>query len=99
MILGRPFIDVARTSNIWKSKPPCPHAVPTAEPTYAMSLDADEPRVAKVVLSGIDSHNGRTIIKGLAIDLGSLEMDSWVFPNILYMVELNCIIGTLLFPL
>ena len=26
---------------------------------------------------------------GFAIDLGSLEMDSWVFPNILYKVELN----------
>ena len=36
---------------------------------------------------------------GFAIDLGSLEMDSWVFPTILYMVELNCIMGTLLFPL
>ena len=35
----------------------------------------------------------------LQIDLGSLEMDSWVFPTILYMVELNCIMGTLLFPL
>ena len=35
-----------------------------------------------------------------AIDLGSLEMDSWVFPNIEYMImELNCFIGTLLFPL
>ena len=34
-----------------------------------------------------------------AIDLGSLEMDSWVFPNIFYMMELNCIIGTLLFSL
>ena len=33
------------------------------------------------------------------MDLGSLEMDSWVFPNILYMVEMNCIIGILLFPL
>jgi len=30
------------------------------------------------------------IYKGFAIDLGSLEMDSWVFPNIVYMVELNC---------
>ena len=41
-------------------------------------------------------------IEGFAIDLGSLEMDSWIFPNIIYvyiyMVELNCIIGTLLFP-
>ena len=33
-----------------------------------------------------------------AIDLGSLEMDSWVFPSILYLMELNCIIG-ILFPL
>ena len=36
---------------------------------------------------------------GFVIDLGCLEMDSWVFPNILYMVELNCIIGSLLSPL
>ena len=27
--------------------------------------------------------------KGFTIDLGSLEMDFWVFPNILYMEELN----------
>ena len=40
------------------------------------------------------------IILCCAIDLGSLEMDSWVFPNISYMIlELNCIIGTLLFSL
>jgi hypothetical protein len=35
-------------------------------------------------------------LKGFAIDLGALETDSWVFPTIFYMVELNFIIGTLL---
>ena len=38
------------------------------------------------------------VSEGFAIDLGSLEMNSWLFPNIIYMVELICIIGTLLFP-
>ena len=42
---------------------------------------------------------GYTHWQGFAIDLGSLEMDSWVFPTIIYMVELKCIMGTLLFPL
>ena len=49
--------------HIWNSKSPCPHAVPTAEPTYAMSSDdADAPRDTKLILNGIDSLKDRTII-------------------------------------